>query len=346
MKVNNVFQSFGIGRLMSAGILSAVVAIMVTGYLTYGKYRYAQDMTLLERLVVLLPSTSNLMYDLQKERDFSVAYQGDRDGFYQKLMVMQYQVTDGSYRELKDVESRYEFADRPHYQNIIRETIRYMGDLKALRKNIAANKLTEEEIVEGYDRNLQQLRDFVPRLLGQTTDQELFQSLTAYKALQTIKNMVARERVMGTIMFNRREITADAFQRFTEAVVGQNDHLKIFIEKASLNMVAQFTLLADKKADRYIEKFRRDLLSGVTTVKLDKVSQQMWFSHISQKINQLKKQDFFMASAIVSEADKATIEANRQFVSHMILFSVLLCLLGVLIMTNRLINLPPIFSRF
>ena len=284
-----------------AGLIALSIWIL-TGYVNT-----VSHMTQLRNLVDLVPATSALIHNIQRERGLSASFIGTGGTRFGERLTEQYQVTDA--RRKKFYETLDQLDPDHNGLKITKRLLRIEDRLKQLdhwRGAVKINTLPVVIMAENYGGLIDDLIEIIDEIRPYGTTPEISRTIATHSRIARAKESAGIERGVGAAGFAAGRFDLASHNRFSQMIERQKLYLKEFEIFAS---ASQAMLLNNNLADfnsARLEKMREVVLERQSPNIPGRFSTEDWLEITTDRIDRLK----VVEDSISEELARAALEAE------------------------------------
>ncbi|MDV7339000.1 nitrate- and nitrite sensing domain-containing protein [Terasakiella sp. A23] len=296
-------------RIYALIIIPLIGMSIPSSLLIHETWSDAQENEQLSALAQLAPSISALVHEMQKERGASAGFVGSKGTKFEDTLLSQRQDTNGKRSELITVLDNFSTEDYdPALKEKIENALNRLQRLETMRTDVSALKLTIPQLAKYYTSTIKSFLTIIEEMIEISNNAEISKSISAYTTFLQAKERAGIERAMGAGSFGAGEFNWARMQRFLALIEAQNTYLRtfaIYANKAEKDALAK--ALTSTSAQEVL-RLRQIGIDSMNSKDLQGITGAYWFKTITDKINELKKVEDFIAHDLIetTEEIKAT----------------------------------------
>ncbi len=333
-------------RLLLIAAVPILGIIIATGETVYEKYKVYDALHVIEPLIELSRTGSDLVHELQKERGGSVGYLTSNGGeAFKKRVADQRVLTDGrieeftaKFAEVQQLAGVYWAVDH------LQAAAAGLERLSDHRQNVDSLSVSVPDHLKYYTAIISNVIDLAAVIEEHSPDGEVTQHLASFRALSWAKEKAGLERANGAALFNAGEYVPTRHRIYVGLVGAQAAYLhemNTFLtgdESAEWNEV-----INDPRFDRYGE-LQTVLMTLGETGDTKGVAAGDWFDAATQRINALNGFLHILADhALHTDKKKAAQIMNELIIATAIQGLILLIALATAFFVTR-VTLGPLVT--
>jgi HAMP domain-containing protein len=279
---------------------------------------------------VFAVSLSELVHELQRERDLSAGWVGSgRDAGYGAVVSQRVAVNQALQTFRNDVENLDPDTEGSAFRRRVDSALRRFDRINEERQRIEADPgWTVARTLDFYSNNIASLFAVELELGGETDDRNLIRNIATFVSLGRYKEAASQERGVVYAVASTGRFAPGEFQRFATTLGAQDTWRSQFDINASPEQAARLDALQsnpDVTQTNGLRNFLRNaLLTGNATSEVD-LDPREWFQRTSARIDLLRGVETTIADDVAAASQAAQSSASRQA----LLYSVILALVLV-----------------
>ena len=216
-------------------LLIPIIAILIlSSNLIYDKYEKEKNMTETSSYILFTVKVSNLLTNLQKEREYFISYISSYGNENKGNLENQIKISDESLNELNIFLDDFKLLKSPNnLSNKLEEFRNTISNIKEFRQESLQLKISSEKLINYYGINIKNMVLFFDDLLVYSNTKELSKSSQAYVSLLNIIEKAYSEKNIVKNIFEHNNISNEDYNDFISSVVSQNFYLDVFIKNLS-----------------------------------------------------------------------------------------------------------------
>ncbi|MBF0402034.1 MAG: nitrate- and nitrite sensing domain-containing protein [Magnetococcales bacterium] len=236
--------------------------VVVMGYVWLHLFHEWQEWHHSERLAHLTNNVSiltDLVYELQKERDYSCALLANDGQSFQTELSQQRQQTDNSLQKLREylaTHSPFDHEDAVQH-NSFDQTLQVLEELEEARQQVDAGPATGRLAIEQYTHYDQTLLARVGRLIMLIADADLINKFFILPTLLHISDNLGRERSLLTRVFAADRFGPGMYEQWYALRGEREAHMAILSTLSSGTHQEIVQALDEEATAAQLEPFRR-----------------------------------------------------------------------------------------
>ncbi|MEM8949872.1 MAG: nitrate- and nitrite sensing domain-containing protein [Pseudomonadota bacterium] len=305
--------SFGQRCFALLGLPTAFL-LMVSAWVMVERWQTADDLTRLGTLAKAAPMISGVVHELQKERGRSAGYIGSRGKQFSQQLNQQRPVTNAAIEQYRaTLEDLDRSAYGPDFPVLLDEVDQRLAQLAEKRRQVSAFSLTVGEMAGYYTGTINKLLESINVVSLAASGDELIRTTRAYDSVLLAKERAGLERAMGANGFGNGKFAPNIHRRFVDLVGQQRAFLATFQAAATPKQKALAESLLNGPIIDEVQRLRDIAISSPFTADLQGVTGPVWFAAITDKIEQMKQLEDYLAADLVSLADQGKTSASLAF---------------------------------
>jgi methyl-accepting chemotaxis protein len=218
--------------------LPIIAILILSSTSVYNKFEKKKNMTITSSYIDFTVRLSNLLTNLQKERELSISYL-DSYGKVGKIKLdNQLELSNVALNSLNIFLEDFNLVKTD--SNLLEKINIFKNNIlkiKETREKVLELKINSAEIIDYYSNLSMNLISFFDDLLIYSSGKELSKSSQAYLALINVIEKTYSEKNIVKNIFNHNSISNEDYNNFLFLIASQNSYLDIFTKNLS---TAQF----------------------------------------------------------------------------------------------------------
>ena len=269
---------------------------------SFDSYNKHVNLDKLEKLIQLCNKTSLLIHEIQIERGASAGYLGNKNEF---IALLQLQREKTSYRESEFSEFLNSFDKKSfndEFNGNLKLALDELSKLQEYRKKVDTFSIDSPEIIRYYTQLNKRFLTVIVHISKLSNNSELSLDLISYVNFLFAKDVVGIQRALGTSILNQEYINKDLVNDFYNLHKIEKIYMENYFLYASSESKKLYNkLLVGEDIDE-VNRIAEDLLQYRSYTSHENIknlhNSQYWFTHITSKINKLKKVDDYLINQI------------------------------------------------
>jgi len=208
--------------------LPLVFLLIFGGYLVYDNYKNLSNLKKLDAIMNLtVKNTSNVIYEIQKERGYSLAYIANKGKKFKNELKLQRQKVDKEIEKLKNKISKInlEKMDK-HLYKFYDKALILINDLPQIRSKVDLLNIAPEKVIDYYSLINEQFLESKDEVLKYPSEEDVTDNIVVYFDLLKLTEEMGIERAIVTYMLSTGKLPEPLLIRWNSAVKVQEDLIK------------------------------------------------------------------------------------------------------------------------
>ena len=216
-------------------LLIPIIAILIlSSNLIYDKYKKERNMTETSSYILFTVKVSNLLTNLQKEREYFISYISSYGKENKVNLENQIKISEESLNELNIFLDDFKLLkSQNNLLNKLEDFKNSISNIKEFREESLQLKISSEELINYYGINIKNMVLFFDDLLVYSNTKELSKSSQAYVSLLNVIEKAYSEKNIVKNIFEHNNITNENYNDFISYVISQKSYLDVFIKNLS-----------------------------------------------------------------------------------------------------------------
>jgi len=322
-------------KLMILLLLPLIGLILISVKSIMSDYQNLSTLKKLDIGVELSIKLSQMVHETQKERGMTAGFIGSIGVKFKDKLPLQREATNKKIKEFKN------FVSTHNAQNVDKSlalNLQHISDalsnLNSIRTQVDNLSIPLPQALKYYTSLNTNILDSVADIIEISEHPIITKELTAYSNFLYSKERAGIERAVGTNALAKNKWNFALKIKFIKLIATQDSYLTntmIFISDKAKDFYDQ--ALQDPSI-KEVNKIRKVLLSKDQDFN---IKSSYWFGQITQKINQLKKVDDYLANEILKNIKddlSSTQHTLWMFVSFVIILIIIVIILASIILKN------------
>lgn len=265
--------------------------------------------------------TSQLVYELQKERGMSAGYISSKGQSFAAQLRQQHSATN------REVANLTRFMNEFHFDVKSEQTLRQLASnlskIKNTRKGVEALSIDLSDALAFYTQNNQLILDLNGYLANELEESNSSKKFLTLYNLAFAKEQAGIERAVLSSVFASDTFTSTLFTAFIERVTKQDTYLNSAFAIASPEFQKVLDGFSGSAENNEVKKFRS---IATRTQSQFNVDPNDWFNAATLRINKLKNAEQNLLDEMVIYGDQKVLSAIS-----FIMFDIVICIAVVLL---------------
>ena len=298
------------------------IVILLAAKLTYDSYVNTQGLKKLEKVVVLSTKIGALVHETQKERGMTAGFLGSNGQKFKSELPYQREETSKKSEELSSFLNNF---DKSVYGEEFNANLKEASDelkkIEDIRNSVTNLNIEAAKAIGYYTNTNTKLLNLISTITKLSNTARVSQDIVAYMNFLLSKERAGIERAIGTNTFAQDSFGAGMKERFLSLIAAQDSYMDVFLKIAP-----------EKSKEFYVQTVQGNSINEVIRMRSVALYQEKiadfeiepsyWFEQITQKINQLKVVEDFLAQALTNTILKQKEDANFNLIVFGILSAI------------------------
>ncbi|NCC55532.1 MAG: chemotaxis protein [Erysipelotrichia bacterium] len=311
-------------RLFLSVLITIFVMVVFIFQSIIKNYTLYQDSAKTLQVVELSLNLSAFVHELQKERGASAGYVGSNGQKFQEILAKQHDATMSKLTILNE----YLKNEHNAYTDLAKHNVDY-SQLMNIRSKVQSLEIKVPDLLQYYTQLNKTIIDTISVLSIESKEIKTREALNALSVFIAAKERAGIERAVLSNTFAKDSFDRVVYAKFVEVVAQQNVLLNFFDTIAPRNFVEAFKTYKQDNSFQEVDKMRALAFSKDSAFGVDAT---YWFSTITEKINQIKDFEDYMAAEIITMANNAKTNALKTLFVEL---SIILIALFILMVVTR-----------
>jgi methyl-accepting chemotaxis protein len=295
------------------------IVILLAAKLTYDSYINTQGLKKLEKVVVLSTKIGALVHETQKERGMTAGFLGSNGQKFKSELPYQREETSKKLEELLSFLNNFDkFIYGEEFNTNLKEALDELQKIADIRNSVTDLKIEAAKAIGYYTNTNTKLLNLISTISKLSNTARVSQDIVAYMNFLLSKERAGIERAIGTNTFAQDSFGSGMKERFLSLIAAQDAYMDVFLKIAPEKSKEFYTQTVQGNAVNEVIRMRSVALYQEKTANFG-IEPSYWFEQITQKINQLKAVEDFLANALTETI--LTQEENANF--NLVVFGIL-----------------------
>ena len=297
--MNNWLKHISIKNKLLINVVVPLVAILIMAAMAISdKYQTEQKNAIFAEVVKVDEAISKLVHELQKERGMSAGFLASGGKKFSDKLPKQRESVKQALAHFQNKSKRLQGEDATTaFYNAITATSQQLQNLQKLRAKVDARSIGVDEELADYSKITGELIKLIAQSSELAPDAKLTRESLAYYNFLMAKERAGVERAIGSVTAVGDNFVGENREKLANLINAEKAYLDIFQTLADPQNVAFFKEKLSAPSVKEIERMRSIFL-GASEIGGFNVDANIWFDTITQKINQLKKVEDYIAASI------------------------------------------------
>uniref|UniRef100_UPI0040470EA6 methyl-accepting chemotaxis protein n=1 Tax=Aliarcobacter sp. TaxID=2321116 RepID=UPI0040470EA6 len=235
-----------------------IVAILILSLNSiFDKYEKENKMSMTSSYISFSVKISDLLANLQKERELSILYLSSYGREKKDELKIQIEQTNSSFENLNNFLNNFKLlkTDNNLY-NKINVFKKNFSTIQEIRDKLIELKINNSLTLEFYDKNVNSLISFFDDLLIYSNSKELSKSSQAYVSLVNVIEKSYSEKNIVKNIFEKSYISNEDYNNFIFLVSAQSSYLEVLKKNLSQSLNDNYEKYEKSDVNKEVEKFR------------------------------------------------------------------------------------------
>lgn len=296
--------------------LLAAIALLVGGLLYFAigqvleRVHTVRTLSDIETLSAVAVRASALVHELQKERGLSAGFLASRGQRFQSELASQHALTDRLASELRALVGRTDAeALGSRFVTSLQAASAQLDRLDDTRRRIRALTASGADSFGYYTGTIERYLALITTIHQLSEHHAVSQAILGYVMFLNAKEQAGRERATLNAAFTADAFDAALYRRFLTIVAAQDTYLAAFRDFGSPHALTLFDQKMASTAAQEVERMRQIAIERAATGGFG-VEPAIWFSTITQKIDDMKTVEDRLSAELASLVDSLAAEAS------------------------------------
>lgn len=289
-------------KLIFLVVMPVCALLLMALVFSLDNYNKHVNLDKLEKLIQLCNKTSLLIHEIQIERGASAGYLGNKNEFMQLLQLQKEKTTKraNEFFEYLNLFDKENFSEE--FNQNLNLALEELNKLKEYRHEVDMGLLSSNETIAYYTKLNKRLLTIIVHISKLSNHSELSLDLISYVNFLFAKDVVGIQRALGTSILNQEYINKDLVNEFYNLRKIENIYREnYFLYASSESKKLYNSSLVGEDIDE-VNRISEDILQYKSYSSQEAIknmhNSQYWFTHITSKINKLKKVDDYLINQI------------------------------------------------
>jgi methyl-accepting chemotaxis protein len=296
-----------------------IIVILLAGKLTFDSYMNTKNLKQLEQVVFLSTKIGALVHETQKERGMTAGFLGSKGEKFKNELPFQREESSKRLDEMKSFINSFNVLEYGQsFNNDLNSVLGELERLSDIRSQVNNLSIPASDAIGYYTQTNSKLLNLVSDISKLSNSAEVSQDIVGYMNFLLSKERAGIERAVGTNTFARDNFGPGMKEKFLSLIAAQDSYMDSFLKIAPKASKEFYVQTVQGNAVNEVTRMR-DIALYQNKIENFGVEPSYWFEQITQKINQLKEVENFLAQKLIDTIVIQEEEANF----NLILFGIL-----------------------
>ena len=298
------------------------IVILLAAKLTYDSYLNTQGLKKLEKVVVLSTKIGALVHETQKERGMTAGFLGSAGQKFKTELPHQREETSKRAEELLGFLSHFDKAAYgQEFNENLSSALEELKKIADIRNSVSNLNIPAGKAIGYYTHTNALLLNITGTIAKLSNSARVSQDIVTYMNFLLSKERAGIERAVGTNTFAQDSFGTGMKEKFLSLIAQQDAYMDAFLKIAPEGSKAFYTQTIQGNAINEVLRMRNVALYEEKTSAFG-VEPAYWFEQITQKINQLKEVENFLAQELTNTIIKQKESADFNLIVFGILSAI------------------------
>ncbi len=321
--------------------LLVVLALPIIGLLCFSsetvleKYRLSQEMAEAERLAMLNIELSNVVHELQREREMSGLFVENKGKRFRKELDIELARTNEVIPPLRNLiaqlkqENLSVFQD-DELQTDLRFALSELDKLKEIREAINNVEIHPDKIMYEFSKVHESIIEVIHILIDKVKVSEIVFILKSYVDLITAKEYASLEGSVLSSLFTHKYFEPGKYAQFVEIVALEKAHFENMLENLPESQKATIEATFNSKSFQETDRMREIAYMSADSVLADSVDSEYWWQMQLKKIEQLKAIEDVLAETYYNKVNNIQQSSYQDFITIITIVGLMVIIILIL----------------
>ena len=276
------------------------IVILLAAKLTYDSYMNTQGLKKLEKVVVLSTKIGTLVHETQKERGMTAGFLGSNGQKFKSELPHQREETSKKSEELLSFLNNFDKSIYgEEFNTNLKEALDELQKIADIRNSVTTLNIEAAKAIGYYTNTNTKLLNLISTISKLSNTAEVSQDIVSYMNFLLLKERAGIERALGTNTFAQNSFGAGVKERFLSLIAAQDTYLDVFLKIAPAKSKEFYTQTVQGNSVNEVLRMRTVALYQDKITDFG-IEPSYWFEQMTQKINQLKTVEDFLAQALTN----------------------------------------------
>ena len=276
------------------------IVILLAAKLTYDSYMNTQGLKKLEKVVVLSTKIGTLVHETQKERGMTAGFLGSNGQKFKSELPHQREETSKKSEELLSFLNNFDKSIYgEEFNTNLKEALDELQKIADIRNSVTTLNIEAAKAIGYYTNTNTKLLNLISTISKLSNTAEVSQDIVSYMNFLLLKERAGIERALGTNTFAQNSFGAGIKERFLSLIAAQDTYLDVFLKIAPAKSKEFYTQTVQGNSVNEVLRMRTVALYQDKITDFG-IEPSYWFEQMTQKINQLKTVEDFLAQALTN----------------------------------------------
>jgi hypothetical protein len=304
-------------------LVTPLIALTVLAFLGIGSnVTRGVQADRVDRQTAFAVNLSQLVHELQRERDLSAAWVASDRG-YGDVVAQRVAVNQALTDFRRDAGALDVGGDDPRFREHVDVALRSMGQLNQERLRIQDGGLSVTQTLDFYSGIIGDLIAVDGEIASVTDDRALVRNASTFVALARLKEAASQERGFVFAVTSAGKLDPGEFQRFAATLGAQDTWQSQFDATATPQQREALARALDSRDAGRVVDLRRQLIGSSLGGQV-RIDPRAWYRYATARIDLLRGVERDLAADVSAASAAAQSSANRQALLYTIILTLVL----------------------
>ncbi|WP_419902243.1 methyl-accepting chemotaxis protein [Kiloniella sp.] len=320
-------------RIISCLFLPILALIVLSSFALLNEQKAVNNSLKIEALAILAPNLSNLVHELQQERDTAASYTNNKGKQFESELKSQWKKTDAL---LTNYETNMQAFNVSAYGEAFIKKVdnieKSLNELNRVRKESLSLSIKRNDLISFYRRLITRLLTTVEVMAVLSDDAPITRTIAAYTSFLQAKERASRERESGANGFKSGTFSPALYRSFVQMIASQSAYLNDAGKFASPAEFEYFNKTISGPVIKEVNRMRSVAFKSLISNTVGDVTEVQWFEKSTARIELLKLMEDRFVSDLIELADTTRSDQETRFAIILVTLLVLLTLTVIIVL--------------
>ncbi|MFA7084623.1 MAG: nitrate- and nitrite sensing domain-containing protein [Arcobacteraceae bacterium] len=275
-----------------------VIVILLVSKLTYDSYLNNKQLNELQTVVFLSTKIGALVHETQKERGMTAGFLGSKGEKFKTQLPLQREETSKRENDFQEFLKKFdESLYSKELNEHLKEALTELEKLSNIRTNVSSLSIEANSAIGYYTNTNTKLLNIISTISKLSNSAKVSQDIVGYMNFLLSKERAGIERAVGTNTFARDSFAVGMKEKFLSLIAAQDSYMDSFLKITPLESKEFYLQTVQGNAVNEVLRMRNIALFSQKDAQFG-IESGYWFEQITQKINQLKEVEDFLAQKL------------------------------------------------
>jgi methyl-accepting chemotaxis protein len=250
-------------KLIAIFALPTIGLTVLLAITSFEKKDFVHEMDQMNEATKLANSISDVIHELQSEREITANYIDSEGKLFRKELKSQRAITDEKSSKLQKLVGSIDLDEYPHkLKTNLSSALMSVEQITNHRLSVLNSEFSKQEAIGFYIKVNALFLNSVSSMTYMANDPEVIKLFSAYSSFLFAKESAGLEKSFGASIFRNNQFSSSEREYFYKLIIQQNNYLKTFKMFASNDMLLILNNDMDKDLQTNLKRMRDSIVDN------------------------------------------------------------------------------------